>query len=47
MKKEQNRVPYEVPALDWIAVEIEAGFTLSGGDPENWKDSGNNWEQDE
>ena len=47
MKNLKTRAPYEEPTLDLVMVGIEAGFAVSGGNPEDWKDSGNNWEQDE
>ena len=46
MDKKQQQVSYEAPRIDLLSVDIEAGFALSSGNPEDWKDSGNNWEQD-
>lgn len=47
MKKRNAMEPYEAPKLDVVGCCIEAGFALSSGNPEDWKDTGNNWEQDE
>ncbi len=47
MNKRYEKVPYEAPMIDWVACQVEEGFALSSGNPEDWKDSGKNWEQDE
>lgn len=42
----KRKMAYEAPAFDLEWVEVEEGFAVSGNNPEDWKDSGNNWEQD-